>query len=42
MNRDRFPYQCYKILRRLDETGRNTWATKINSYYLHMDLDMFG
>ena len=24
MNRDRFPYRCYKILRRLDETGRST------------------
>ena len=29
MNRDRFPYQCYKMLRHLDETGRITWATKV-------------
>ena len=29
MNRDRYPKQCYIMLRRLDESGRNTWATQI-------------
>ena len=31
MNRDRIPYKCYKMLRRLDEVGRNTWATNVKN-----------
>ena len=29
MPRNRYPRQCYEMLRQLDEGGRNTWATNI-------------
>ena len=44
MNRDKFPYQCYKMLRRSDETGRNTWAPKVKQLlftYGFGDINMF-
>ena len=34
MSNTRYPKQCYYVLRRLDENGRNTVATKIK-YLLH-------
>ncbi|MEW8545659.1 MAG: reverse transcriptase family protein [Candidatus Thiodiazotropha sp.] len=36
MDTYRYPYQCYKMLRNLDEVGRITWATKVKELlYLH-------
>lgn len=29
MSNNRYPYHCYKMLRRLDVTGRITWATRV-------------
>ena len=29
MSNSRYPKHCYLLLRRLDECGRNTWATKV-------------
>ena len=29
MEENRYPKQCYKLLRRLDDVGRTTWATNI-------------
>ena len=29
MEENRYPKQCYKLLRRLDDLGRTTWATHI-------------
>ena len=31
MHINRYPYQCYKMLRSLDEAGRVTWATHIRT-----------
>ena len=29
MSTNRYPYHCYKMLRRLDAVGRITWASKV-------------
>ncbi|MEW8544944.1 MAG: reverse transcriptase family protein [Candidatus Thiodiazotropha sp.] len=31
MDKDRYPYQCYKMLRNLDNVGRITWASKVRN-----------
>ena len=36
MNTYRYPYQCYRMLRNLDEVGRITWATHVRKLlYMH-------
>ena len=31
LSRERYPYQCYNMLLRLDESGRTTWATHVRN-----------
>ena len=36
MDTYRYPYQCYRMLRNLDEVGRLTWATHVrNLLYMY-------
>ena len=35
MNTYRYPYQCYRMLKNLDEVGRVTWAIKVRKL-LHL------
>ena len=38
----RYLYQCYRMLRYLDEVGRLTWATHVRKLLICMDSFMCG
>ena len=42
MRQNRFPRQCYLMLKSFDDAGRTRWATKVKQLFLNMVKVWFG
>ena len=42
MDTFRYPYQCYQMLKRLDDNGKQSWSSDVDTFFLHVGFPTFG